>query len=99
MKIIKDYVNKIEDELESAQDYAEQYVYQKASGNSEYYSRYRLMSEQELDHAIFIHDIAVREIEKIRDVYQPSQEMLDKWNASHAEYVQKVAMIRLMLEK
>lgn len=97
MKVIKQLVDKIDEELEGAQEYAEKYVEEKANNDSEWANTFRTMSEDELAHANKIHAYAVREIDKLRQVYQPSQEMLDKWDESHKQYVERAAWIKQML--
>ena len=37
------------------------------------------------------------EIEELRKVYAPPQEMLEKWNADHKKYIEKAAWIKQML--
>lgn len=97
MKVVKKMVDKIDDELMGAQEYAEKYVEAKSENESEWANRFRGMAEDELKHAMNMHDYAVQKIEKLRSVYQPSQEMLDKWDASHKQYVEKAAWIKQML--
>lgn len=97
MKKIKDYVDGIEDELCSAKEYMEKALWYKAKENSDRYSRYKEMSIQELGHASNLHQFAVEDIEKLEKVYPDiPQEMLDKWNKSHNEFVEKTAWIRQM---
>ena len=97
MKKIKDYVDGIEDELCSAKEYMEKALWYKAKDNSERYSRYKEMSIQELGHASNLHQFAVEDIEKLEKVYPDiPQDMLDKWNKSHNEFVEKTAWIRQM---
>lgn len=97
MKKIKDYVDGIEDELCSAKEYMEKALWYKAKENSDRYSRYKEMSIQELGHASNLHQFAVEDIEKLEKVYPDiPQDMLDKWNKSHNEFVEKTAWIRQM---
>lgn len=97
MKVIKELVDKIDDELLGAQDYAEKYVEEKANNDNEWANTFRSMAEVELDHAMKLHSYTTQKIQKISEVYQPSQDMLDKWEASHKQYVEKVAWIKQML--
>lgn len=97
MKAIKKYVDKIDEELLDAKDYAEEYLMCKAKGNSLTASRYKEMAEDELKHATYIHTIAVDAIQELRNVYTPTQDMLDVWDRSHKEYVEKEAWIKQML--
>ena len=55
------------------------------------------MSNQELEHAMNLHQFAVEDIEKLESVYPDiPQDMLDSWNKSHNEFVEKTAWIRQM---
>ena len=56
------------------------------------------MTQDELKHASWIHEKAVREIEKISQTYTPPPEMLETWRREHKEYVDRAAHIRQMLE-
>ena len=97
MKKIQDLVDKIDDELKGAQEYAEEAIIYKAKGNNQWSSKYRTMAEQELNHAITIHDRAIEEIEQIKTVYEAPAEMEKKWEECHKLYVDKAARIRVML--
>lgn len=97
MKIIKDIVERIDEELCDAQMYAEKMVEAKSEGDSKWASRYKSMAEDELNHAMNMHELGYEKIEKIRSIYEPSQDMLDKWERSHKEYVDKAAWIKQMM--
>ena len=75
MQIIKRYVDRISEELRDAQHYGEKYVEWKARGNSGNANRYREMANDELKHAMFLHDMALAEIEELRRVYKPPVSM------------------------
>lgn len=97
MKSIKKYVERIDEEIESAEEYAEKYVECKAKGNIQVANRYHEMSEDELKHAMYVHEWAVKEIEEISKVYTAPVDMLEKWEHEHKKYVEKVAWIKQML--
>ena len=97
MTRIKHLTDQIKDELESAKDYAEEYLTYKAKSNSEWAARYKDMATDELKHAGYIHDRVVSEIDQLKAVMTPPEDMLDKWNHEHREYIEKVAWIRQML--
>ena len=98
MTTIKKYVDKIKDELEGARDYAEKYVEYKVKDNMHSANRYKEMANDELKHAMYEHEWAVKAIEKMRSHITPPAEMLEKWEKAHKEYVQDAAWIRQMLE-
>lgn len=97
MKRIADLVHSIDEEIEDAKSYAECYLTYKAKGNSTWANKYKEMSADELKHAMYIHDIAVAEIEELNKVYTPPVEMQEQWDKSHKQYVERVAWIKQML--
>ena len=97
MRSIKNYVEAIDEELEGAKDYAEKYVERKAKGDMQSANRYKEMANDELKHASYIHEWAVKEIDEISKVYTAPVEMQEAWEKSHKEYVEKTAWIKQML--
>lgn len=97
MTRIKDLADEIKDELHSAKCYAEEYLTFKAKEDSTWANRYKEMAQEELKHAGYIHDRVVMEIEELRKVYTPPQDMLDKWDSDHKKYIEKAAWIKQML--
>ena len=97
MKIIKDLVDHIKEELEGAQEYAEKYIEAKASGSPRA-STYRQMAFDELHHAEKVHEFAVEEIKKISAVMAPPVEMEEKWKHEHKKYVEDFAKIKMILQ-
>lgn len=97
MKMIKDMADEIKDELHSAKEYAQEYLSFKAKDESTWANRYKEMANDELKHAGYIHDRVVMEIDNLRKVYTPPQEMMEKWDADHKKYIEKAAWIKQML--
>jgi hypothetical protein len=97
MTKIKKLADEIMDELNSAKEYAEDYLTFKAKDNIAWANRYKEMATDELKHADYIHERAVEEIEELRRVYTPPQEMLEKWDSDHKRYIEQAAWIRQML--
>lgn len=97
MTRIKKLADQIKDELDSAREYSEEALYYKSKGNSEWYSRYKGMAEDELKHSSILHDRVVSEIEQLRAVMTPPEEMLQKWDHEHREYIEKAAWVKQML--
>ena len=97
MTKIKKYVEDIAEELDGAKHYIEIALEYKAIGDTTRYAKYKEMSTQELGHAQALHDFAVQDIEKLKSVYPdiPS-DMMDKWQKSHVEFVEKTAWIKQM---
>ena len=97
MKKIQDYVDRIDEELSDAKNYAEKYVECKSENLDSNSRKYKEMAEDELKHANYLHEMAVTEIQKLREKFTPPQFMLDEWEKSHKEYVEKTAWIKQML--
>ena len=102
MTKIKKYANEIAEELDSAKGYMEKALEYKAiannsSRNLDRYNGYKTMSVQELEHATRLHQYAIEDIDQLKTVYPDIPvEMQDKWDRSHAEFVEKAAWIRQM---
>lgn len=94
MKMIKKLVNAINEELESAEEYAENYIEDKANGRD---SNFKEMAMDELRHADYIHSIAVEKINNLNGIITPPLEMQQKWDEKHAHYIEKVAEIKRIL--
>lgn len=97
MNKIKKYAEHISDELDGAKEYIEKALDYKLRGDSIRYNKYKEMSMQELGHASAIHEFAVQDIDNLQKVFpEVPQEMLDKWEHSHNEFVERAAWIRQM---
>jgi len=97
MTRIKRLADQIKDELCSAKEYAEDYLTFKAKGNAAWATRYKEMSTDELKHANYIHERVVADIEELKKVYTPPEEMMEKWEHEHREFIEKTAWIKQML--
>jgi hypothetical protein len=97
MTKIKKYVEDIADELHGAKCYMEKALEYKAMGNGERYNKYKDMSIQELGHAMALHDFAVQDIEQLKTVYPDiPHKMMEAWEKSHTDFVEKAAWIKQM---
>lgn len=98
MKIIADLVDKIDEEIEDAKEYAESYLQYKAENNkADWAGKYKQMSLDELNHAMNLHSVAVAKIEELKRVYTAPVEMQEAWDKSHQRYIERVAWIKQML--
>lgn len=97
MKKIKRYVDMINEELNGAKEYAFEYLEKKADNETENASRYKEMATDELKHSIFLHDMALSEIDNIKRVYEAPAEMQEEWKYNHKRYVESVANIKQLL--
>ena len=97
MTKIKKYVENIAEELDGAKDYIEKALDYKVAGDMNRYNKYKEMSMQELGHAMALHEFAAQDIQKLKSVYPDvPQEMMDKWEHSHKNFVERTAWIKQM---
>ncbi len=99
MKKIKKYVDMIKDEMKSAEEYAEKYIESKAMGETTNAEKYKTFANQEIEHGMFIHQIATDFIAKVQKVNTPPADMMEKWNEVHIEFIEKSETIKNMLTK
>lgn len=97
MKRISKLVNRIDEELCDAKNYAEKYLDCMAMGNSNYAEKYKIMAQEELQHSMYLHDMAVEEIDNLRARYTPPAEMQEMWDNEHEEYLERTAWIKRVL--
>ena len=97
MTKIKKYAEEIAEELDGAKKYIEKALEYKAMGDTARYTKYKEMSVMELGHASTLHEFAVQDIEKLKAVYPDiPQKMMEAWNKSHVNFVEKTAWIKQM---
>jgi ferritin len=97
MRHIKKFVEHIEEEIEGATNYAEKAVEFKAKGDMQTAAKYKSMAEDELRHAMTIHEMAVKEINDLSKIVTPPVEMMEKWEHAHKKFVEQVAWVKQML--
>lgn len=97
MTRIKELADEMKEELHSAKCYAEEYLTFKAKDNGTWANRYKEMAQDEMKHAGYLHERVVAEIEELKKVYAPPQDMSDKWESDHKKYIEKAAWIKQML--
>ena len=97
MQTIKNYVHAIAEEIEDAKEYAEKYVEYKAKNDMHTANRYHEMSNDELKHAMWIHEMAASVIAEISRIYVAPAYMQEIWDKSHKEFVEKTAWVKQML--
>ena len=97
MTRIKELADEMKDELCSAKEYAEEYLTFKAKENGTWANRYKEMAQDELKHANYIHERVVAEIDELKKVYTPPEDMMQKWESDHKKYIEKAAWVKQML--
>lgn len=97
MMKIKKLADEICEELDGAKEYAEKYIEYKAAGESSWAAKFKDMANDELKHAMVLHELAVKEIDTVSKVFTAPAEMQEAWEKSHKNYVEKSAWIKQML--
>ena len=97
MRAIKKLAEDIEEEIESAKEYAEEYIEHKAKGDLNTANHYKEMANDELKHAMYLHERAVTKIAEVSKTFTPPVEMEEKWEKAHKEYVEAVSRIKHVL--
>lgn len=98
MKLIKKIVEQIDKEIEAAHDYAECALKHK-DDNRELTELYIKLSNAELDHTDWLHNHAVRIIDKYRmEKGEAPMEMKVIWDYEHEKRIHEIAKIRIMLD-
>lgn len=98
MRKIQELVEMVDEELCGAKTYAEKYLELRAFNDTAFASKFKTMAYDELNHAMTLHDYAIEQIQSLNRVYTAPQKMQEKWDKSHAKYVEKTAWIRQMLD-
>lgn len=97
MREIKNMAKQIHEELHGAKEYAIQATAYKEAGNQIAGKAYYEMANDEIKHAMSIHNLVVKLIEETRKTVTPPQYMLDMWNEEHEEYMEEMAKVKYML--
>ena len=98
MKSIKRMVKLIDDELAGAECYAEKMVESLSTDDRKSAEIYKGMANDEMRHAMTLHEKAVQMIDNLRTIYTAPQEMLDKWETSHNDYIKRTGYIKQMID-
>lgn len=97
MRIIQMLADEIKDELHGAKTYAKAATRYKTEMPTLAQTFYT-MAQDELKHANMLHTEAVKAIEAQRKIADPPEYMKEFWDEEHAEYVEKFANVKYILE-
>lgn len=103
MKIIKDIVNFIKDELEGSENYIDFAIKLKNDGNPNF-KLFLDLAQIELDHAsITLHNIVINEINKKTEIMKAKNQeiplyMKMLWDEEHADLIKKSGKLKYALE-
>ena len=98
MTRIKKLADEITDEICGTKSYAENYVERKARGDMSWANRFKEMANDELKHAMWLHELAEIDIAELSSVFNPPAEMVEEWDRTHKKYVEKSAWVKMMLD-
>ena len=103
MKEIKNIVCYIKEELQDSKKYLDKAADAKAQGSMEIYQTAYKLGQEELNHALSWHDVAVNLINRKKQEMQAKGEqvpqfMLDMWNDEHKYYIEEAAKLKYMIE-
>jgi hypothetical protein len=102
MQIIKKITEHIEEEMDGVCGYIK--FASEVKGHNEYiFETLMTIIPQEIKHVEMWHDVATREISKMKDLLKAQdkevpQYMLDMWNEEHHEYIEEMAKIKYKIE-
>lgn len=102
MRKVKTIIDHIKEEMADAKKYISCMAKEKGV-DEEAFRTYSQLAQAEYDHAMLLHELAVKEIEKARaDLKAKGIEvpayMMEMWEEEHQEYVEKMAKIKYEIE-
>lgn len=98
MKYIDELIEKIDDEIDGAMEYAEDSIVYKAMGNMARASQFREMAMQELNHATILRDYSIQDVEALKKVHSSlSEEDKECWERCLKKSNERMAIIRNMV--
>lgn len=97
MKIIDDMIERIEEEVEGAKEYAEMYIQSKAKGEHTRAAKYKDMAGDELRHASYLCEFSTADVDYIKRVYTLPVDDETKWEKAHKRFHEHMAMVKQML--
>lgn len=98
MKEIKEIVEYIDDEMHDVKKYIKLALRYKGEDDM-LFNTYIKLAKSEMEHAMWLHESAVAEINKAKSQNKVAPEyMLEIWNKEHEEYIEKMAKYKYELE-
>lgn len=97
MRKIMEIIDKIDEELDNAKEYAEKYIEYKVADDIIKIEIFKEMAKDELRHASFWHETLIKETESLCKVFVAPEQICKAWEESHKRFVEKSAWIKQML--
>lgn len=97
MREIKELAENMKEELDGAEKYAKMYLTYKNENQSHAKKLYE-MAEDELKHAMYLHEIAIAKIKSVqsKEVDVPDFMMM-LWEDEHKRYIDNMTKVKIML--
>lgn len=96
MKVITDLIDLLDNELESAKEYAERFIMLKAN-NDDLAEKFKTMAEDELHHSSIIYAYTIRELDRVEAVFTLSAMLSEIWEKKRKKYIEESAFIKQMI--
>lgn len=97
MRLVLDYLDRMENELEDAKEFAESFLQYKAENKIDLAEKYKEMSEDELKHASYIRDISIKKFDELKSCYIPPVKLEEIWSKKQIKFIEDTAWIKQML--
>ena len=99
MKFIDELIEKVMDEIDGTEEYAEQYIIYRANNNSARASQFREMATQELHHATILRDYAIQDVEAIKKIHLLSEDEEERWEKCLKKMNERISVLHYTLSK
>lgn len=102
MKIIKNLIEHIDEEMHDAEKYIVCSLKHKHDG-TDLDSLFIKLASAEIEHATMLHEAVVKEIDKARSEMHSKgthipEYMAEMWNEEHEDYIERMAILKHRLE-
>lgn len=98
MRIITDFIDNIEEEIELAKLYAQNYVLYRNANNLEWSNKYKEMTKDSIKHINNICELTKLTINQLQKDYTLPKEILKVWKKKSVRYANVVEWISEMIK-
>lgn len=98
MKIIEKMIERLNEEVDGAEDYAEIYIENKARGNHSRANRFKEMALDELKHASYLREMDIADLNDISRIHTLSESDQELWGRGHRLASERIAIVKQMLD-
>lgn len=97
MKMLKEKLEHLEEEIEGAREYAEKFIKCKSGGNMARANRFKEMAQDELKHATYLRDMDLVDVADLKKVYNMTEEEESMWEHGQKHLTDQIAMVMHIL--